>query len=253
MEAEWLAKPGSLSTTEEIMVYNWLNVEQFCSLCDERCESGQMLCGPCEADLPWLGPQCERCALPLPATGMTCGQCLKHPPDYEHIVAPWRFGFPVDSLITRFKHQSSWPLGKVLATLLAQHLSHLFVEGLPRPDLLLPVPLARKRLRQRGFNQARMLADWIGSALQIPVRHDLLLRPLETPPQQQLDAAARHRNLRQAFALADGPLLRDRHLAIVDDVVTTGATVEALTRLLKRAGARRVDIYCLARTPRPDD
>ncbi len=235
------------------MVYNWLNIEQYCALCDERCEPEHSLCGACQADLPWLGPQCTVCALPLPTPGMICGQCLKRPPAFDHVVAPWRFDFPIDSLITRFKHQSRWPLGRVLAEQLTQHLRHLFVEGLPRPSALLPVPLARKRLRQRGFNQAQMLADWLSPALQIPVRNELLQRTLDTPSQQQLDAAARRRNLRQAFALPDKQPLRDQHLAIVDDVLTTGATAEALARLLRRAGAARVDVYCLARTPAPGD
>lgn len=235
------------------MVYNWLNIEHFCTLCDERCEAGHSLCGACEADLPWLGGQCSTCALPLPTTGMICGQCLKRPPAFDHVVAPWRFAFPIDSLINRFKHQSQWPLGRLLAEQLARHLQHAFDEGMPRPSALLPVPLARRRLRQRGFNQARMLADWLGAALKIAVRNDLLQRTLDTPAQQQLDAAARRRNLRQAFALPDEQPLRDQHLAIVDDVLTTGATAEALARLLKRAGAKRVDIYCLARTPKPGD
>lgn len=235
------------------MVYNWLNIEHFCALCDERCETRHPLCGACEADLPWLGPQCTVCALPLHTTGMICGQCLKRPPAFDHVVAPWRFDFPIDSLINRFKHQSRWPLGRLLAEQLARHLRHAFDEGLPRPSALLPVPLARKRLRQRGFNQAQMLAVWLSPALQIPLRNDLLQRTLDTPAQQQLDAAARRRNLRQAFALPDKQPLRDQHLAIVDDVLTTGATAETLARLLKQAGAARVDIYCLARTPKPGD
>ncbi|CDZ94672.1 ComF family protein [Pseudomonas saudiphocaensis] len=236
------------------MVYNWLNIEQFCLLCDERCDPEHSLCGACEADLPWLGPQCTVCALPLHAGGLICGQCLKRPPAFDQVVAPWRFDFPIDSLINRFKHQSRWPFGRLLAELLARHMQHLFDDaGLPRPSALLPVPLARKRLRQRGFNQARMLADWLSPELRIPVRNELLQRTLDTPAQQQLDAAGRRRNLRQAFALPDKKPLHDQHLAIIDDVLTTGATAEALARLLKRAGAARVDIYCLARTPKPGD
>lgn len=152
-----------------------------------------------------------------------------------------------------FQHQSRWPFGRLLAEQLARHLLHAFDEGLPRPSALLPVPLARKRLRQRGFNQATMLADWLSPVLEIPVRNDLLQRIHDTPSQQQLDAAARHRNLRRAFALPDPQPLRGQHWAIIDDVLTTGATAEALARLLKRAGATRVDIYCLARTPKPGD
>jgi ComF family protein len=233
------------------MVNVWLKIEHYCQLCDERCEAGQSLCGPCEAELPWLGGQCAVCALPLTATGLICGQCLKRPPAFEHVVAPWRFAFPVDSLITRFKHQSRWPRGRLLAEHLARHIQHQFDEGLPRPDLLLPVPLARKRLRQRGFNQAQMLANWLSPVLDIPLRSELLQRVQDTQSQQELDAASRRRNLRQAFALTDQLQISGQQVAVIDDVLTTGATAEALARLLKRAGAVRVDIYCLARTPKP--
>jgi ComF family protein len=233
------------------MVYNWLNIEQYCALCDERCESGQSICGPCEAELPWLYEQCSVCALPLPASGLICGDCLKRPPAFDQVVAPWRFAFPVDALISRFKHQSQWPLGRLLAEQLSLQLQHAFDEGLPRPDALVPVPLARQRLRQRGFNQAGMLADWLSAAVAIPVDAKLVQRVHDTQSQQQLDAASRRRNLRQAFALGGDRSLAGRHLAIIDDVLTTGATAEALARMLKRAGAERVDIYCLARTPKP--
>lgn len=235
------------------MVYNWLKFEQHCTLCDERCETNQSICGACEADLPWLNEQCTVCALPLPTPGLICGQCLKRPPSFDHVAVPWRFAFPVDSLISQFKHQARWPLGRLLAEHLARHLEHVFDEGLPRPDTLLPVPLARKRLRQRGFNQAQMLADWLSPALAIPADKKLLQRIQDTQSQQQLDAASRRRNLRQAFALSNDDDLAGRHLAIIDDVLTTGATAEALARLLKRAGAARVDVYCLARTPKPGD
>ncbi len=234
------------------MVNNWSIIEQHCLLCDEPCE-GHPLCGACEAELPWLDGQCSICALPLPSRGLVCGECLKRPPSYDHVEVPWRFAFPVDALITRFKHQARWPFGRLLGERLAHHLEHAFADGLPRPDALLPVPLARRRLRQRGFNQARMLADWLGRGLAIPVEADTLQRLVDTPPQQQLDAATRRRNLRQAFALSATARVEDRHLALVDDVLTTGATAEALARLLKRAGAARVDVYCLARTPKPGD
>jgi ComF family protein len=234
------------------MVYNWSIIEHRCLLCDERCE-GQPLCSPCEADLPWLDGRCTVCAVPLPSRGLVCGECLKRPPSYDHVEVPWRFAFPVDALITRFKHQARWPYGRLLGERLAHHLEHAFAEGLPRPDLLLPVPLARRRLRQRGFNQAQMLADWLSRPLGIATDARVLERVLDTPAQQQLDAATRRRNLRQAFAVATGADFKGRHLALVDDVLTTGATAEALARLLKRAGAERVDVYCLARTPKPGE
>jgi len=234
-------------------VYNWLKSEQFCLLCDERAEPRLPLCPSCETELPWLGPHCAICALPLPAAGLICGACQKRPPAFARVEAPWRYAFPVDTLITRFKHQAKWPLGRLLGELLAGHLQHAFAEGLPRPDCLLPVPLADGRLRRRGFNQAAMLARWLARPLRLPVDEELLRRPRDTPAQQQLDADARRRNLRRAFALAEPPRVAGRHLALVDDVLTTGATAEALARLLRRAGAARVDVYCLARTPKPGE
>ncbi|GLK60164.1 MULTISPECIES: ComF family protein [Azotobacter] len=233
-------------------VYNWIKNNQSCLLCDEPAETGLPLCASCEAELPWLGAHCAICALPLPAADLVCGACQKRPPAFDRVEAPWRYAFPVDTLIARFKHQARWPLGRLLGELLARHLQHAYAEGLPRPDGLLPVPLAQGRLRRRGFNQAHMLARWLGRPLELSVEEHLLLRLHDTPAQQELDAIARRRNLRGAFALADPAAVAGRHLALVDDVLTTGATVEALARLLRAAGAARVDVYCLARTPKAD-
>ena len=234
-------------------VYNWLKNKQSCLLCDEPADAATAICTNCEAELPWLGGHCQRCALPLPDSGLTCGGCLRNPPSFERVEAPWRYAFPVDSLITRFKHQAKWPMGRLLGELLSQHLLHAFDEGLPRPDLLLPVPLAGRRQRQRGFNQALMLAQWLSTALQVPWQDAWLQRVIDTPAQQHLDAATRKRNLRRAFALAPQSRVAGLHLALVDDVLTTGATAESLARLLRKAGAARVDVYCLARTPKPGD
>lgn len=242
-------------------VYIWLKNTQTCLLCDEPSDTPLPLCSDCEAELPWLGTHCAVCALPLPSPGpsspgpsspeLICGECLQRPPAFAQVQAPWRYAFPLDALITRFKHQAKWPLGRLLAALLARHLQQAFDEGLAQPDCLLPVPLARRRLRQRGFNQAAMLARWLGQGLHLKVDEQLLQRTQDTPAQQQLTAAARRRNLRQAFALLPGAEVENRHLALVDDVLTTGATAQSLARLLINAGAARVDVYCLARTPKP--
>jgi ComF family protein len=222
-------------------------------LCDQRGEYPRPICSPCEADLPWLQAACRICALPMPATGLICGECQKQRPYFDQVQTPWRYAFPMDALITRFKHHAKWPLGRLLGVLLSHHLQNAFANGLPRPDLLLPVPLGKQRLRQRGFNQAGMLADWLHQHLQLPVNAGLLRRERETDAQQELDAAARQRNLRNAFALSEPTLVKGKHLALVDDVLTTGATANSLARLLKRAGATRVDVYCLARTPKPGE
>ncbi|HCS42290.1 MAG TPA: amidophosphoribosyltransferase [Pseudomonas sp.] len=234
-------------------VYIWSKNIQSCLLCGEASDDATPICTACETDLPWLGDQCQTCALPLPAAGLTCGQCLKQPPAFERVAVPWTYSFPIDSLITRFKHSAKWPFGRLLAELLARSLQHRFDEDLDRPDVLVPVPLATKRLRQRGFNQAAMLARWLGSSLDIPCDERLLLRVQDTSAQQELKADARKKNLRNAFALAPDAPIKGRHLALVDDVLTTGATAQALARLLMDAGAARVDVYCLARTPKPGD
>lgn len=232
-------------------VYICLKNVQNCLLCDEPAEAEMPICVACEAEMPWLGEHCQTCALPLPEAGLTCDGCLLEPPAYEQVAVPWRYDFPVDSLITRFKHNAKWPFGHLLADVLSQYLQHRFDEDLPRPDALLPVPLAAKRLRQRGFNQAAMLARWLSQQLDLPCEENVVHRIQDTSAQQDLDAKARKRNLRNAFALTSDANVKGRHLALVDDVLTTGATAQALARLLMNAGAARVDVYCLARTPKP--
>lgn len=234
------------------MVDKWLLFNQTCLLCDERTDTPLALCAACELELPWLGDSCQRCALPLPMAGLTCGLCLKHPPAFETVYAPWAYGFPIDSLINRFKHNSKWPYGRLLADILGQSLRDRFNTGDAKPDFLLPVPLSVKRLRQRGYNQAAMLADWLSTDLGIPGRDQWLLRHQDTASQQALGAKTRKRNVLQAFSLAPQLEVRGLHVALVDDVLTTGATAQSLALLLRKAGARQVDVYCLARTPKPD-
>ncbi|MCP1622054.1 ComF family protein [Pseudomonas nitroreducens] len=231
----------------------WWRPRVQCLLCGAVTEQAALpLCAGCDDDLPWLGGHCEICALPLPASGLTCGQCLRRAPAFQRVETPLRYGFPVDALVTRFKHQANAPLGRLLGQLLERHLLHAYEEGLPRPDRLIPVPLSRRRERQRGFNQAQLLAQWLASPLGLPVDNHTIRRTRDTPAQQGLDAATRKKNLRNAFTLADGAVVDGLHLALVDDVLTTGATAERIARLLRGAGARRVDVYCLARTPAPE-
>ncbi|MNJ21614.1 DNA utilization protein GntX [compost metagenome] len=233
------------------MVYKWLNSNHLCLLCNDPAEQPYPLCVACEAELPWLQDGCQVCALPLPMQGLTCAQCRRRAPAFFRVEAPWHYGFPLDTLISRFKYNSQWPMGHLLAQLLGRWLCHRYSEGLPRPALLIPVPLAPRRLRQRGYNQAAMLASWLSGHTGIVSNEQVLKRLLDTPAQQGLKARARKRNLRQAFIVTNAHTIEGRHLALIDDVLTTGATAQTLASLLLKAGARRVDVYCLARTAKP--
>lgn len=242
---------------KETQIYIWLNFIQTCLLCDEPSDTPLAICVACEAELPWLGAHCLCCALPLPGSGSRatdcCGPCDQRPPAFTQVIAPWTYDFVVDRLITRFKHHKQWPLGKLLAELQGQYVQHRFDEGLPKPDALLPVPLSNQRLRQRGFNQSAMLTNWLGEELRLSVHERQLLRTRDTPSQQGLSAKARKQNLQGAFSLTDSRWVQGKHLALVDDVLTTGTTAQVMAQLLTDAGARRVDVYCLARTPSPED
>jgi ComF family protein len=180
--------------------------------------------------------------MPL-ATGETCGACLTGPPAYDRICAAYAYAFPVDALIHSFKYRGNLALARVLAGPLAQAAS-------PTVDALVPMPLSRARLRERGFNQAQELARHIARACNVPLLERACRKVADTPPQAALPWGERARNVRRAF-VCDANLSGLR-VAVVDDVVTTGATLNELARNLKRAGAVHVTGWVVARTLRAD-
>lgn len=227
----------------------WLTSQGTCLLCLASIKQLKpMICVDCQADLPTILQACSCCGLPIPYDGL-CGQCLKNTPAFHQVIAAYRYDFPVAQLISKFKYQQQWPLGHLLAHLLVAHLTRLYPEQLDKPDYLLAVPLSKTRLKERGFNQAELLAKWLSKPLAIPLIPDLLRRVIDTPPQQTLSAKERYKNLKHAFQITNPNQLADRHIAIVDDVVTTGTTANRLATLCRQAGAKRVDIYTIARTP----
>jgi ComF family protein len=212
-----------------------------CLLCRTPTDSAAGFCAGCLADLPLTGPDCLHCGMPQPAPG-SCPCCPTAWP-FAAVLSAAYYAFPVDHLIHRFKetpcHEHARPLAWLLAARVRRH------DG-PRPQLLLPVPAAADRLKQRGFDQALELARETGRLLGIPVRRDAFSRQSGLPAQKGLNAARRETNIRQAFS-ADN--LRDlpAHVALVDDVLTTGATVRHLGGLLQRAGVEMVEVWTLAR------
>jgi ComF family protein len=213
-----------------------------CLLCGESGANNRDLCPACTEALPWNASACLRCALPLPVPA-TCGACLQKPPSMDETHAVFVYGFPLDRLVPRLKFHNDLAAGRLLSGLMAEALG-----ALPRPAALVPVPLHGTRLGRRGYDQALELAAPLARSLRIPLLADVLLRTRATAPQSELDAGARQRNLRRAFAVrADAPL--PGHVALVDDVMTTGATLEAAARALRRAGVSRVDAWVCARVP----
>lgn len=216
-----------------------------CLLCGAS-DTGEMdLCADCAAELPRNRSCCARCALPLAVPAALCGECQRRAPPWESAWAPFRYGWPLDRLESRFKFGRDLAAGRTLATLWQREAAPL-----PLPRLLLPVPLHTGRLRQRGYNQALELAKPLARHFGLSLRHDVLLRQRGTIAQTELDAVTRRRNVRGAFAVRAATVL-PAHVAILDDVMTTGATLAECARVLKCSGAQRVDVWALARAPSP--
>lgn len=214
-----------------------------CLLCGESGADGRDLCHACAEALPWSRHACPHCALPLPQSEPVCGECLRHPPALTHAHAACVYGFPFDRLVPRFKFHHDLAAGRLMAELLCESLADV-----PRPQALIPIPLHASRLRKRGYDQALELAKPVSRELGIPLVADALLCVRPTAPQSELDAEARQRNLRYAFAVRAGFAL-PAHVALVDDVMTTGATLNAAAKTLLRAGVMRVDAWVCARVP----
>ena len=213
---------------------------QDCMLCAGPSKN-RLICDPCAASLPRLALACERCAIPLPNAGI-CGECQRRAPAFDAAVAAFEYRFPLDRLVQRFKYSGDLAAGRWLALELDE-----CVGAHERPQLLVAPPLAPSRLRERGFNQAVVMAKILGARLGIRHSPDAFSKVRETSPQPGLGRKARLANLRDAFRC--DLHLAGEHVAIVDDVLTTGATADTLARALKAAGASRVSVWAVARTP----
>lgn len=218
-------------------------IAQPCVLCAARTRGG-LLCPGCHADLPLL-PQarCPQCALPSPG-GLICGACLKKPPAFERSEAVYRYAFPLDVLIHQFKYAGAQSLADLFATALGDHLSNRS-PGRPLPDLIVPMPLHPARLRERGYNQALEIARRLGQRLNLPTQL-ACTRQRDTPPQAGLDLKSRKRNLRGAFTC--NQILAGKRIALLDDVMTSGSSLDELARVARSAGAIAVEAWVVART-----
>ena len=214
-----------------------------CVLCDGFGARGRDLCRACRDELPRNDACCARCALPLPVSAPLCGLCLTRAPSFDAALVPYRYAYPIDRLLTRFKFGADLGVGRVLAQLLGDA-AHARARQRPRA-LLVPVPLHARRLAERGFNQALELARLLGDGAGLELAPRVMRRVRRTPAQTGLDASERRRNLRRAFEASAS--VNGREVVLLDDVVTTTATARECARALKKAGASRVELWAVAR------
>ena len=221
---------------------------------------GSVLCEGCIGDLPQAGPACPRCAEPLkslrplttaPDLASTpagdCSTCRTQAPAFERSVALWRYEYPLDSLIGAFKYRHQLALAQFFGEQLAQQVQRQIARGaLTRPDVLLAMPLHPRRLAERGFNQSLLVAQMVSRRLRLPLQRHGLQRVRHTPSQTGLPWQQRGANVESAFRCKDN--VAGHHVAVVDDVMTTGSSLQEVARTLKLAGAIRVDNWVLART-----
>ncbi|MEW6330529.1 MAG: ComF family protein [Pseudomonadota bacterium] len=215
-----------------------------CLLCLARAPGGKDLCAACDQSLPRLQAGCPRCGAPGAATGTdaVCGECQRHPPAYDATRAVFRYAAPVDRLIQHLKYHGRLELSRVLGGYLARH---LLASNEPLPDVLLPVPLHVSRLRQRGYNQSLEIARFVGGELRIPLDRQSAQRVRATTPQMELPRDQRRRNVHGAFEINGA--FNGKRVAIVDDVMTSGHTVNALAECLRKSGAKEVRVWVVAR------
>ena len=212
-----------------------------CPLCNQYHHESLVICGDCRALLHPLGYHCSHCALPLPQSEHpVCGHCIKQKPYFDKIYTAYLFKEPLRTLIHEFKYRQSLYLSAFMAHLILDAISPLHLTA----SCLLPVPMHPKNIKSRGYNHAAELAKYLARYLRIPCHLTDAKKISHTPNQASLGLRERQTNLKNAFLVRNA---KQPHVVIIDDLVTTGSTVNELARLLKQKGASRVDVFCCAR------
>lgn len=223
-------------------------IENYCLLCNQPLAiAAHGICGFCERGLPEMPPVCRRCGLPLVTPAPECGRCLQSPPPWQSLLAVTGYQPPLATLVHRLKYSGQTHIARALSRLLLLRILAAYRGGeSPKPDLLLSVPLYRYRQWRRGFNQSELITRPLAKWLRCPYDSSGLIRTRATLSQRILSRPQRLTNLSSAFAVTRD--VRGLHIALTDDVITTGATMTALSELLIRAGAAAVRVWCLCRT-----
>lgn len=224
-----------------------------CLICGEAPARSTGMCTPCTHDLPWQAPGCQYCGVDLRnSTGLrtTCSRCFHKPPAFDRCRAVFAYEAPVANLIRRLKDEAGFAEFRALSDCLNQHFVNFYEDmAEPLPELLLPVPLHSSRLRQRGFNQAQLLAQRLSRRTGIAMLGNNCQRHRGLHAQRGLNAEQRFANMHLVFsANARTALTRGRRIAIIDDVVTTTATAQAMSAVMREQAAKQIDVWALARS-----
>lgn len=225
-------------------VEHWL-FPAACVLCGKAGADNRELCADCLGDLPFNSVACPRCAQALPiqaAVNSLCGHCQQSPPTYDHAFSLFQYSHPASKLILRLKFNAKLNMARLLGELMAEHLQQRRQD---LPQLIIPVPLHRWRLCGRGFNQALELARPVARKLGIPIDYQSCVRTRKTAVQSKLPAKEKRANVKGAFSVIKP--IQARHVAIMDDVMTTGHTLEEVAKVLRQAGVERIDVWVVAR------
>lgn len=218
-----------------------------CILCNDLSNRKLDLCIACENDLPFLKNHCLRCAQPLPKEQTICGVCLNNPlPFFAQTTAIFYYKTPIKQLLLGLKFNNRLVNAKILGELLANYLYSKY-QNQSKPEVIIPVPLHPARLRERGYNQALELAHPIAKKLKIKIDKSIAERVKNTLAQALLPAKKREQNMKRAFEISMVKLRPYKHVAVIDDVITTGNTTTELCKILYQKGINKIDVWCVAK------
>ena len=216
-------------------------IKSACLLCASHQGGDLGICPACMQDLPWhTTQQCPQCS--LQSNGSICGACLNAAPSFNATTALFTYDFPVNKLLQHYKYKEMLHLSRIFGTLLSTKLTN----KMQHIDIIIPMPMHPTRLKERGFNQALEIARLVAKNLHIPMNYKACQRIKLTPPQASLPLKSRIKNIRGAFKCTEN--IQGKHIAIIDDVMTSGASLNELAKTLKQAGAAHVECWVIART-----
>lgn len=231
-----------------------------CRLCDEPTQNHPFFCDECYFDLPRSQVKCIQCCLPLTleqtqadSVSLVCGECLSLPPSFSKTLCPFQYEFPIKEIIRKIKYSKQRFWIKTLCWSLCQeYFRKSKYHSFSNPDLLIPIPIHTSKRKMRGFNQAELIAKALSKNTGIPISTKILIKIQNTDTQAELNKSERMKNLKGSFRVskkaASQNALTGKHVALIDDVMTTKATCELASKLLLEGGAKQVDVWCLART-----